>query len=246
MPIKLSEAKQLLENCGYSIIRNIEYDTEKLPIDYKDMQEFSIRHYGDVLTESLYFYSEEKFIKQIKLKIPNFKNYITRKSHNDLLLDLSILDLFKNKEQFEQLLYKYCYRIRNITFFNVVIGPEYNLDKDNKDYYIHLSPVSNLNEIGIEPRASGKFEEYSPRIYLFKLNDLVGYDIEMKDMAEDLYYSCQDIIEMFNRTYGEDKKYYVYLCKLDDDRDIFVDNVMKDWKAYYTFKKIVPSRIKKL
>lgn len=244
--IKLSEAKKLLNECGYTITRNIEYDTHKLPFDYKDKKECSIRHYGDVLTESLYFYSEEKFIKQMKLVIPNFTDYIKNRVHTDLILKPEIKDLFNSKKEFEALLDKYCYRLRNDNYLSVVIGPEYNLDKDNKNYYIHISPVPNLNEIGIEPRSSGKFEEYSPRIYLFKLNDLVGYDIEMKDMAEDLYYSCQDIIDMFNSAYGENKTYYVYLCKLDDDRDIFIDNVMTDWKAYYTFKKIVPSRIKKL
>ena len=195
--IKLSDAKKLLENCGYSITRNVEYDTYRLPIDYKDMQEFSIRRCGDVLTESLYYYNPEKFIKQMKLVIPDFTNYVYKQSHNDLLLHLTILDKFKSQKDFEDLLDKYCYRIRQITMLYVVIGPEYNLSNRNEDYYVHLSPINNLQEIGIEPRSSNRFEKYTPRIYLFKLSELVDYDNTMANIAEDLYYSCRSIVKLF-------------------------------------------------
>lgn len=244
--IKISNAIKLLESCGYSVKRNMEFDFERLPFDYADNIEFSIRRCNDILVESLYFNSLDKFMKQIQLEIPDFNKYVKRISNNKIVLSNDILDKYTSIDDFKVILDKFCYRINKLAEFDMIIGPEYNLAVNNEKYYVHLSPVNNLDKIGIEPKSSEKFETYSPRIFLFKLSELVDYDNAMENIAEDLYYSCRSIVNKFNAVYNENKTYYVYLINLDKERDIFIDNNYISKNACYTFDKIPAAFVTKI
>lgn len=245
--IKISSAIKLLEKCGYTVSRNVDFDFKRLPMDYSDNTEYSIRRCGDILTESLYFQSIDKFLKQVKLEIPDFEKYIKSVSGNKIVLSNDILDRYATINDFKKILDKFCYRINKVAGFDMIIGPEYNLAVNNEKYYVHLSPIDKLDETGIEPKSSGKFEDYSPRIFLFKLSELVDYDNSMENIAEDLYYSCKSIVEKFNDVYKENKTYYVYLIKLVDVRiDIFIDNNYVSKNACYIFDKIPAQFVTKI
>ena len=246
--IKLSAARKILEAAGYTVSRNESDTTVILPFDYSDNLEFAVSRCNALILESLYFQSMDKFKRQIRQNIKNFDDYIVYVDEPRLILKQSFLDFFTSRKELESLLDKYCYRVQKYDYrgIYIVICPEYNLQNKNEKYYVHISPIDNLDTVGIEPRASGKFESYSPRIYLYKLSELVDYDESMENLGRELYFSCKQIVDKFNTVYSENKEYYVYLVTISDNRDIFIDNNYKSMNACYTFDKILPKYVKKI
>lgn len=246
--IKLSAAREILEQAGYIVSRIEPYDNMALPFDYSDNREFGVSRCNTVIVESLYFQSMEKFQKQIRLAVKDFDNYVVAVDEPRIILKNSFLGLFTSRKELETLLDKYCYRVQRYDYkgMYLVICPEYNIQNKNEKYYIHVSPEDHLDDIGIEPKASGKFETYSPRIYMYKLSELVDYDNSMENLGRELYFSCKQIVDRFNTVYSENKVYYVYLITIDDNRDIYIDNNYKSKNACYTFDRILPRYVKKI
>lgn len=238
------------------------FEHKKIDLDIYDDTYFvssmtrSIIDINCILAESLYFGGEEKFLKQMSITFPDFKDFVIHaKGHNLLIRWGSLKTRYKvSLPEFKKTLEKYCYQITkgyddsvNNEFF-INICPEYNLVNNPVKYYIHMSPVDNLDKIGIEPRSTNRFEYYSPRIYLIPLDELMDKDEkEVETISSDIYWKCMKFASMFNKTYKENKDYFIYLVKIPENTDVFIDNkFVPDINACYIFNKIVQKNVQKL
>lgn len=78
----------------------------------------------------------------------------------------------------------------------------------------HISHISNLDKLGLKPKASKRFENYSPRVYLFDISGFLKATAP-EDVAKKLNALTQSVATQFNERYGTSNTYYGYMVQLN-------------------------------
>ena len=207
------------------MIRKINYITES--------KENVIKHsIENFLTENLYFTIVEKFIKQMKVYIPEIKNYIADIEGNRIKFVFALYKVI-DKNDFLKLVKTFNYRVANTSRYTIELVPEKDEQTRLSNYFLHLSPIIHLDEIGIKCKSSGRFEQYEPRIFLYPLK--LNYSIDVSDfdtLFKHIYEKCKRIVKNFNDAYHTNEIYNVYLIDLPTNFPIYKDPSNLD-EAYY-------------
>lgn len=207
------------------MIRKINYITESAKHSFKHGLE-------NFLTENLYYTTVEKFIKQMKLYIPDFKDYIAGIEGNRIKVVFALCKII-DKKDFLKLVKTFNYRIANTTGFFIELVPEKDEQTRLTNYYLHLSPIRHLDKIGIKCKSSGRFEQYEPRIFLYplKLNDSIDVS-DIDKIFKLIYPKCESIVNKFNEIYHESETYSAYIIDLPKNYPIYKDPSNEDEAIY--------------
>lgn len=207
------------------MIRKINYITESAEHSFKH----SIENF---LTENLYYTTVEKFIKQMKVYIPTFGKYVADKTGNRIKLVNSIFDIIDEKK-LSKIVSIFSYRIAHKNELFIELVPEKDEQTRLSNYFLHLSPIDNLDKKGLRCKSSGRFEHYEPRIFLYPLRTNKTINASDFDaLFKHIYKKCKKIVKNFNDIYHEDEIYNVYLIDLPINFPIYKDPSNID-EAYY-------------
>lgn len=223
---------------------------------------FSFR---EAICEHLYYTERDSLIKQLKRKNSWLLNYIMPFKGNKFFLNGSVLAKFKGKTKEEKLtrlndmLNQFNYRfarIKNVSDIDYIeIVPENERMAPNTDFknlYIHISPVDNLDIIGIKPKSSvgrDKFENYTNRVFLFPIESLIT---DMESFDEDDYFKAvYDTVRYYATKFNTVKKtkdtYYVYFVNLKNTKfELYKDQMFSSNDACYILNYIKPDIIEKI
>lgn len=207
------------------MIRKINYITES--------KESVIKHsIENFLTENLYYTTVEKFIKQMKVYIPDFEDFLPNITGNRIKVNLAITKKI-GFEKFNKLVKTFNYRIASISDLFIELVPEKDEQTRLSNYFLHLSPKYNLDKKGLRCKSSGRFEQYEPRIFLYPLITKRAINASDFDVLfKHIYKKCERIVKNFNDAYDENEIYNVYLIDLPTNFPIYKDPSNED-VAYY-------------
>lgn len=207
------------------MIRKINYITEST----ESVIKHSIENF---LTENLYFTTVEKFIKQMKIYIPNFEEFLPNIHGNRIKVNLAVTKEI-GFEKFKKLVKTFNYRIASVSDLFIELVPEKDEQTRLSNYFLHLSPKYNLDKKGLRCKSSGRFEQYEPRIFLYplKTNKTINAS-DFDTLFKHIYKKCEDIVKNFNDVYHENENYNVYLIDLPTNFPIYKDPSNED-EAYY-------------
>lgn len=213
-------------------------------IDYISwpMESIYKSEFHNFLCESLEPSSNEYFIRRMTTDFPEFPDYVAP----DLpfyIGNVVIIDTILSKYSMEALTERakaYSYTTMHSEKNHLIIfKPDHapsGLPRDS--YYIHISPVNNLDINGIRCKASGRFEPYEPRIYMFPLYAMVDSSLPHEDQYNSLMEKCAELGKRFNDRYlatgtiSKPESYYVYLIQLPSNYAIYDDFSMKENSVY--------------
>lgn len=100
--------------------------------------------------------------------------------------------------------------------------------------FLHISRLNDLEERGIRPKSSGRFEDSEPRIYLFDVTEFFNKEKSYETIKKEFAW----VSDTFNKTYirnntvKEPETYYGYIVRLKEGTELYND-VMFDVQAYY-------------
>ena len=178
------------------------------------------------LTENLYYTTVEKFIKQMKVYIPDFEDYIADIEGNKIKFVFALYNVI-DKKDFLKFVKTFNYRVANTTRYTIDLVPEKDEQTKLSNYFLHLSPKYNLDKKGL------RIEQYEPRIFLYplKLNDSIDVS-DIDALFNHIYKNCDGIVKSFNGFYNENEIYNVYLIDLPINFPIYKDPSNEN-VAYY-------------
>ena len=199
--------------------------------------------FGNVMFESLEPYPEEVFIRQMEIQLPGFSKYVSEPPFGSyfghVMAGEGVLDL-ASIDELEKLASKFSYRLaKNAMPKGLLFKPDHaRADIPVSDKFIHLSPVDDLDRNGIRCKASGRFEQYSPRVYLIPLGTLVDHHLPPEEMYYKIMESCIPVASRFNDLYlekgfiSERESYFVYLVTLPETYPLYNDMSSHDGSVY--------------
>lgn len=187
-------------------------------IDYIHWTDDEILEKGieKILDESLSFVSRDKFIKQMKTIFKDFERYTTTIKGNEIWLSCLIMDKISYAE-LKKYIETFSYRIADTKNNQFILKPEHETQKISDRIFIHISKNTDLALMGLRCKASHKFEDYEPRIYLYPLSSLAKekYDgMDMSKISKIVKDKCIEIKNRFNEIYNENAEYQMYVVKL--------------------------------
>ena len=211
--------------------------------------------FDNCLFESLEPSSNEYFIRRMSNDFPDFENYLIRDTPiaiGSIVVFEHILKTHTIKE-LEDRANAYSYTVdyrpsNHLIIFKPTHSPTV-LPRDS--YYIHISPVDLLDMYGIRCKASGRFEPYEPRIYLFPLYSMVDSGKPRDEQYDMLISACTRHANRFNEVYMErgliqkPETYNVYLVELPEGYPIYDDYSMEE-PSVYVENSIPPANVRKV
>ena len=224
-------------------------------IDYISwpMESIYRTEFDNFIFESLEPSSSDFFIRRMANEFPDFSRYIVDHipvAMGGVCVFNSIFDKY-SKKSLEDKAKAFSYTMgtpegKHVTIFK----PDHSISGLPRDtYYIHLSPVPNLDINGIRCKASGRFEPYEPRIYMFPLYYMVDSSRSRDEQYDMMLSKCETIANHFNEVYLANGKitrpetYHVYLIQLPDGYPIYDDYSMEE-PSVYVENNIPPANVR--
>ena len=213
--------------------------------------------FNNAIFESLTPSTEDMFIKRMENAFPGFDKYVFPNIFGFPLGSIPVMYLITEKYPLDALkeradAFSYNTTVtgneRKLIMFKPNCAPA-NLQLDDK--YVHVSPVDNLDVTGIRCKASGRFEEYSPRIFLRPLSSLIPPGIKQDKFYDAVTGSCLTMAHMFNEKYlargiiDKRESYYVYLVELPETFPVYKDTSY-DKPSVYVLNNIAADRVRKI
>lgn len=209
--------------------------------------------FGNFLVESLAPSSTDLFVRRMEDAFPGFSGYLITDlpvAAGCVAVSKFILDRIpeeKLRERSDAFSYNMT-RMSSVLMFKPRMAPS-GLPKDT--FYVHLSPVDCLDINGIRCKASGRFEEYEPRIYLVPLYSLVDSSLPPDEQYTGLIGKCREIAGRFNDVYlgagkiSKAEPYNVYLVRLPDGYPVY-DDFSTGEASVYVENNIPASAVRKV